>query len=74
MGNIEQRIEKLENYEEATNPEKLTIFKVQYDGVRDPTDEEIEAAKVKFLEEHPDHQGLIVLDFLHLCEERITPK
>ena len=71
---MERRIEKLENYEESINPEKLTILKLQYDGVRDPTDEEIEAATKKFLEEHPGHKGHIVLNFLHLCEERITPK
>jgi hypothetical protein len=70
---IERRLEKLENFEEAINPEKLIILKVQYDGVRDPTDEEIEAAKKKFLEEYPGHQGHILLNFLHLCEERITP-
>jgi len=71
---IEKRIEKLENHEESINPESIYILKVQHDGGRDPTDEEIEAAKKKFLEEHPGHQGHIVLNFLHLCEERITPK
>ncbi len=70
---IERRIEKLENFEEEKNPETITILKVQYDGVRDPTPEEIEAAEKKFLEEHPGHQGHILLNFLHLSEERITP-
>ena len=71
---IERRLEKLENYEESINPESLYILKLQYDGGPEPTEEEIEAAKAKFLEEHPSHQGHIVLNFLHLCEERITPK
>jgi len=70
---IEKRIEKLENHEESINPENIIILKVQY-GVREPTEEEIEATKKKFLEEHPGHHGHIVLNFLHLCEERITPK
>ena len=63
---MERRIERLENYEEAINPENLTILKLQYDGGPEPTGEEIEAAKKKFLEEHPGHQGHIVLNFLHL--------
>jgi len=29
----------------------------------EPTEKEIEAAKKKFLEEHPDHQGPIMLTF-----------
>lgn len=70
---IERRIERLENHEEAINPESLYIVKVQYDGGPEPTEEEIEVAKAKFLEEHPGHQGHIVLDFLHLREERMTP-
>lgn len=70
---IERRLEKLEDYEEAINPENLIILKVQYDEPK-PTEEEVEAAKKKFLEEHPGHQGHIVLDFRHLREERITPK
>jgi hypothetical protein len=65
---IERRIEKLENREEAMNTH--TILKVVSDGEPEPTEEEVEAAKKKFLEEHPGHQGLIVLNF----EEGITPK
>ena len=51
MNNIEKRIEKLENYEGAVNPEKLiTIlsklrgFKLKYDLGPDPTREEVLAA------------------------------
>lgn len=62
---MERRIERLENYEEAINPENLTILKLQYDGGPEPTEEEIEAAKKKFLEEHPNHRGIIMLNFLH---------
>jgi len=62
---MERRIEKLENYEESINPEKLTLIKL-YDGDPQPTHEEVEAAKKKFLEEHPGHQGHIVLNFLYL--------
>ena len=72
MGSIEQRIKKLESYE-SRSPEKIVLIKL-YDGDPRPTHEEVEVAKKKFLEEHPGHQGLIVLNFLHLCEERITPK
>jgi hypothetical protein len=66
MKNLETRIEKLENYQESINPEKLTILKLCYERVRNPTDEEVEAAKKKFMESHPGHQGHIVLNFLHL--------
>ncbi|HEY87925.1 MAG TPA: hypothetical protein G4O06_07890 [Dehalococcoidia bacterium] len=69
MKNLETRIEKLESQTEVRHPEKLIIFKLQYDGVRDPTDEEIEAAKKKFLKEHPGYKGHIVLDFKHLGED-----
>lgn len=65
---MERRIEKLENREEAMNTQ--TILKVVSDGEPEPTEEEVEAAKKKFLDEHPGHQGLIVLNF----EEGITPK
>ena len=42
---------------------------------KEPTEEEIEAAKKKFWEEHPEHKdNVIVLNFKHLREERITPK
>lgn len=51
MGNIERRIERLENREGAVNPEKLiTIlsklrgFKLKYDLGSDPTREEVLAA------------------------------
>lgn len=46
---IERRLEKLENYEKSINPESLYILKLQYDGGPEPTEEEIEAAKAKFL-------------------------
>lgn len=45
-----------------------TILKVCTDGIRKPTEEEVEAAKTKSLEEHPNHKGIIVLDFQHLDE------
>ncbi|MCX6009207.1 MAG: hypothetical protein NTW48_04110 [Chloroflexi bacterium] len=53
---------------ERKNPEgiKLIIFKLCCDGVREPNEDEIEAAKKKFLDEHPGHHGPIVLNFLHL--------
>ncbi len=73
MNNIEKRIEKLESHQEAIHPERRIIFYNHYDGDRFPTDEEIDAATKKFLEEHPDHQGIICLDFLPLDED-ITPK
>jgi len=69
MGNIEQRIEKLENFEARSSGNQVLIK--LYDGDPRPTAEEVEAAKVKFLEEHPGHQGLIVLDFLHLDGDKI---
>jgi hypothetical protein len=65
---IERRIGKLENLEESRNPTKFIILRVLYEGDRKPTEEEVEAAKKKFLEEHPGHQGFIVLDFKHLGE------
>jgi len=74
MANIEKRIEKLENHEEAISPKNIIIFKLCYGGLK-PTEEEVEAATKKFQEEHPGYRGHIVLDFMHLhFKERITPK
>ena len=67
---IERRLEKLEDYEERKDQggKVHTILKVCTDGVRKPTEEEVEAVKTKFLEEHPNHKRIMVLDFQHLDE------
>ena len=68
---LKQRVGKLENYEEARNPKEPIYIILCFEG-KEPTEEEIEAAKKKFWEEHPDHKdNVIVLNFKHLREERI---
>jgi len=70
---IERRIEKLENYEESRDPDKQKVKLIIYQlsGGPEPTEEEIEGTKKKFLEEHLGHQGHIVLNFLHLAGEGV---
>lgn len=64
---MEKRIEKLESEVEAIHPENplVKLIIIQSCCGPDPTEEEIEAAKKKFLEEHPNHRGVIMLNFLH---------
>lgn len=63
---IEKRIEKLEDYAESRHPKNPRVMLIIKSCCgADPTDEEIEAAKKKFLEEHPNHRGIIMLNFLH---------
>ena len=64
---IKERINKLEKYRE-NEPDEVTIMYLCY-GVPDPTEEQIEAAKVKFLEEHPGYLERHSLILLPLCEE-----
>ena len=63
---MKKRVERLEDYAESRNPkeEHLIIFRSCCGP--EPTEEEIEAAKKKFLEEHPNHRGVIMLNLLHL--------
>ncbi len=71
---LKKRVGKLENYEEARNPKEPIYIILCFEG-KGPTEEEIEAAKKKFWEEHPDHKdNVIVLNFKHLREKRIAPK
>ncbi len=60
---MKKRVERLEDYAESRNPkeEHLIIFRSCCGP--DPTEEEIEAAKKKFLEECPGHHGPIMLTF-----------
>ena len=71
---LKQRVGKLENYEESRNPKEPIYIILARESNRKPTEEEIEAAKKKFWGEHPGHKdNVIVLNFKHLREERITP-
>lgn len=67
MGNIERRIDRLEKHEEPP-PEGYTTMYMCY-GVRDPTEEQIEAARKKFLDEHPGYLERHSMILLPLCEE-----
>jgi hypothetical protein len=62
---MKKRVERLEDYAESRNPKEGPLIIFMSCCGPEPTEEEIEAAKKKFLEEHPNHRGIIMLNFLY---------
>ena len=67
MASIEKRLERLEKHEEPPQEGYTTMW--LFYGVRDPTKEQIEAAKKKFLDEHPGYLERHSMVILRLHEE-----
>ena len=63
MNNLEKRIERLENSRQVSEGQVVQVDTFIFTSTEGPhpTDEEIKEAKKKFLEEHPGHQGIIIL-------------
>jgi len=61
MNSIEGRIERLEK--SRPDGESIKVIIIQEQGDTRPTQKQVDEKLNKYMEEHPNYQGIVTLDF-----------